>query len=190
MWVKNYKLKTAPMENVLTPAPEPIDSLNDDFVAEELYIGDSIPEEDLTQVASNKPEQRYYYGYKRDDQFNRDMEYYVKYFGHLMPDNRPTKERPVLDSLLENASLDTLGVETDSLQALPSVTITKEDKRAAKAAKKEEKRKEKERKRQEKFNYLDEEFSEEDDFEEEDNLDDDFEEDELPSLDDEATEEE
>jgi hypothetical protein len=101
--IKNYKLKTSPMENVLRPPVEDTTSVETgEFVAEDFVEGDSL-------LASNKKkepeekEEKYKYGYRRDDKFNVDQEYYNKYFGYLFIDDSPDVE-PEEEGLSETDS--------------------------------------------------------------------------------------
>ena len=99
--IKNYQMRTAPMENVL--APEPI---SNDFVASEFsdslgvdslsIASDSLALDSLAAqpiaVAEEKEEKKYLYGYDPNDNFNVEQDYYNKYFGYKFIDNRPKPE--------------------------------------------------------------------------------------------------
>lgn len=105
--IKNYQMRTAPMENVL--APEPI---SNDFVATD--FSDSLGVDSLSiamdsleldsiaaEPAVAEEETRYLYGYDPSDNFNVEQVYYNKYYSEKFIDNRP-KPEPVpvaLDSL-------------------------------------------------------------------------------------------
>lgn len=90
--VKNYKLRTAPMENVFGPPKEDTTSVDvGDFVA-----GD-FADSTTTLLASAKPmkqEQQYLFDYRRDDKFNVEQFYYNKYFGKLLVNNKPPAPEP------------------------------------------------------------------------------------------------
>ncbi len=87
--VKNYRLRTAPMENVL--APEPV---SNDFVASDFT--DSLPLDSTalaldsleTKPVAVKEETKYRYKYDPKDNFNVEQEYYNKYFGEKFIDKR------------------------------------------------------------------------------------------------------
>lgn len=114
--IKKYRMRTAPMENVL--APEPISNefvafdFDDGLPADSLSIAaDSLSTDSLTvepMVASFEPDEevkkkgpRYLYGYDPSDNFNVEQQYYNKYFAQRLVDTRPLPEpKPVLaDSL-------------------------------------------------------------------------------------------
>lgn len=109
--IKNYQLRTAPMENVL--APEPV---SNDFVASD--FSDSLGVDSLaiamdsveTKPAVAKEETKYLYGYDPSDNFNVEQQYYNKYYAYKFIDNRP-KPKPV---------------PTDSLSSVPDSLQTKE----------------------------------------------------------------
>ncbi len=98
--VKNYKLKTAPMENVLAPAQEDsIEVEEGEFVAEDFVEGDSlgITEELPVALQEEEQEQKYRFKYDPKDNFNVDQEYYNKYFGELFIDDTPDPEPEIED---------------------------------------------------------------------------------------------
>ncbi len=117
--IKNYRLRTAPMENVL--APEPI---TNDFVASD--FGDSLAIDSLSiamdsisldslqanTIASiddaEADEIKYLYGYDPSDNFNVEQEYYNKYFGEQLIDKRPKPEPVPVDSLGAAAVADSI----------------------------------------------------------------------------------
>ncbi len=113
-WLKNYHLKTAPMENVLTPeapyvpqmdtsvvevgtivAADFTDSLSLDSASvapEALVVADSLPDDsfELPTLARappppKKPETKYLYRYDpKDKALNVEQDYYNKYFGEYL----------------------------------------------------------------------------------------------------------
>jgi len=109
-WLKTYRMKTAPMENVLGPkkeisAPEVIDQgeiIASDFTndSSSVVLGDSTALAlDSTAIASaeetnspKKKEQRYRFRYDPKDNFNVEQDYYNKYFGVLLLDLTPEPE--------------------------------------------------------------------------------------------------
>lgn len=106
-WLKKYRMRTAPMENVYAPKPpEPIqtdyvattptDSLvSDSLGVDSLAVAslDSL-NEDLVALESEEVEEKdeepsYLFKYDRADNFNVEQEYYNKYYGELFIDRRP-----------------------------------------------------------------------------------------------------
>jgi len=110
-WVfkKNYDLKTAPKINVLGPPKKDslfiIDQgqfLATDFVARDTTDLDSLRDTALfafgdAEAAPKGP--KYKYRYNPKFHYNQEQEYYNKYYGELLIDNRPAKKP--LDELLE-----------------------------------------------------------------------------------------
>ena len=99
MPVKKYRMRTAPMENVLKPKP-PVANTNfvasDDLDLEPLdslgfAVQDSI--DVIPMVAKEeKKETKFLYGYDPADNFNVEQQYYNKYFGSRLVDDRPEPE--------------------------------------------------------------------------------------------------
>ncbi len=136
-WLKNYRLRTAPKENILAPpAPdkeEPIetgefiasdfaDSLSSDsteiaLIADSVMLAQASPNEDsfeipkLAQVEPPKPksEVKFLYRYDpEDDMLNVEQAYYNKHFGHLLYARVPVSE-PVNETQSEADSVTTSG---------------------------------------------------------------------------------
>ncbi len=114
--IKNYQMRTAPMENVL--APEPI---SNDFVASDFSdslgidsLSVAIDSMALDSIAAEpvvaKEETKYLYGYDPSDNFNVEQVYYNKYYSEKFIDNRPKPQpKPVaLDSLGNPIVLDSV----------------------------------------------------------------------------------
>jgi len=111
--VKKYRMRTAPMENILAPEP-----LANDFDAAE-FGTDSLQADTMSIIASDsvatdspvaakaqdkalrEEETRYLYGYNPADIFNVEQAYYNKYFDDRLIDHRPPPEpeEAVSDSL-------------------------------------------------------------------------------------------
>ncbi|WP_420318821.1 hypothetical protein [Ekhidna sp.] len=95
--IKKYRLRTAPMENVLAPDPVSNDFVASDFGIDSLSIAsDSLGLDSLatTAIAVEEEEKpKYLYGYQPDDNFNVEQEYYNKYYSYKFIDNRP-KPKP------------------------------------------------------------------------------------------------
>ncbi len=117
--LKKYRMRTAPMENVL--APEPIsnellasdfgvDSLQSDSLSSAIAM-DSISR-DSTEIAKieapTDKEVKFLYGYDPSDNFNVEQKYYNKYFAPLLIENRPKSEGLTSDSLTNNVASDSL----------------------------------------------------------------------------------
>lgn len=110
--IKNYRLRTSPMENVLSPEP-----ITNSFVASDFTDSLSL---DSTAIASDsldtkpvvaKAEIKYLYKYDPKDNFNVEQEYYNKYFGDKFIDNRPKRKiSPVNQTEVESVP--------DSLQTI------------------------------------------------------------------------
>ncbi|MDH5609579.1 MAG: hypothetical protein OEY56_08865 [Cyclobacteriaceae bacterium] len=111
VWLKNYQIKTAPMENIHGPPSEIIEpSINEgEFVASDFAL-DSVQTKpllvantdslrvDSTAVAQwiparqKPPKPTYLYKYDPNGQNNAEQEYYNKYFGELLVDRSPAKQ--------------------------------------------------------------------------------------------------
>ena len=125
--IKKYRMRTAPMENVLAPEP-----LSNDFTEEDFGI-DSIQSDTLNFVAidsiasdsilvakaepaapKKKDEVRFLYGYDPSDNFNVEQLYYNKYFAERLIDKRSTsktKEKEVVaDDSASNLDADSTSV--------------------------------------------------------------------------------
>ena len=112
-WLKKYRMKTAPMENVFSPEP-----IEPNFVASN--FADSLKVDSLaitsvdstkTQIASlntEKEEPKYLFKYDPKDNFNVEQEYYNKYYGEKLIDKRPNPELLVADSLSGKKMTDSL----------------------------------------------------------------------------------
>ncbi len=136
-WLKNYRMRTAPMENVHPPQPpEPIQT---DYVAEtsidtlgmDSLTSDSLAIASLDSLGENlvaledemveeEEEERYLFKYDRGDIFNVEQEYYNKYYGEKLIDRRPKPDPQsiqVADSLA-NAVPDSLQGKKFSFKGL------------------------------------------------------------------------
>jgi hypothetical protein len=106
MWLKNYNLKSVPMENVLSPdKPKPASIIAGS--PSEMIVADSIST-DSTSLAifdsaslvspvatKEKPKPVYLYNYDPNNGNNVEQEYYNKYFGKLLVSKKPAKVAPV-----------------------------------------------------------------------------------------------
>jgi len=123
-WLKNYQLRTAPKENVLTPPPPSVpvadqgefyasdfndsisaDTTNIPLVSDSVMLASSYAEEDsfeipkLAQVEPPKPatELKYLYRYDPNDKaLNVEQEYYNRHFGQYLYARVPIQQ-PVED---------------------------------------------------------------------------------------------
>ncbi len=131
---KNYELMTAPKVNVLgNPAPDPAYYREEvDVIAMELASNDSLQLAagdslgmDSTMVLADASEAfpvtdddgpKYKYRYHPHNPYNQEQEYYNKYFGELLVDNRPpppTPEQLAQQMLEEGWEADSLGLEEE-----------------------------------------------------------------------------
>ncbi len=135
-WLKSYRMRTAPMENVFGPeAPDPEPT---DYVASTSPVMDSTSVDSLG-VASldslnvdllaieSEPEveedeaPKYLYKYDPNDNFNVEQEYYNKYYGTKFIDNRPKRDLSavqVADSLANTSIPDSAQVKGSGLKGL------------------------------------------------------------------------
>lgn len=124
-WLKKYKLRSAPMVNVYGPEREqsgPVDEgefFASDFNSTDslgIVSSDSLALDSTAVVAKvpesvqKKPEQKYRFRYDPKDNFNAEQDYYNKYFGKLLLDNRPDPQPAPVDSLANQTAV------PDSLQ--------------------------------------------------------------------------
>ncbi|MEM9897060.1 MAG: hypothetical protein AAF789_11890 [Bacteroidota bacterium] len=115
--VKNFRLRTAPMENVL--GPDPVEEVIVEAEVDSLLLqdlGDSaavaadstVLETFAVDEAQKKAD--FLYRYDPSDKFNVEQEYYNRYFAYKFIDQRPSVSKPdSLDALQK-------GVEPDSLE--------------------------------------------------------------------------
>ena len=106
--VKKYQMRTAPMENVLAPDPVTNNFVASDFsdslgvdslsIAMDSLSTDSVTAQPVAAV-KEKPKTKYLYGYDPKDNFNVEQDYYNKYFGDKLIDNRPEPSPAPLDTL-------------------------------------------------------------------------------------------
>ena len=102
-WLKKYRMRTAPMENIF--APEPLETnfvasdFSDSLTLDSLSIAsvdsaslDSLVKEPVALAKEEKDEVRYRFKYDPNDNFNVEQEYYNKYFGEQFIDKRPKIE--------------------------------------------------------------------------------------------------
>lgn len=113
--IKNYQMRTAPMENVLAPEPVTNDFVASDFAdslgVDSLSIAmDSLALDSTATTAEPvKEETKYLYGYDPSDNFNVEQEYYNKYYSYKFIDNRPKPEpKPVVTDSLGNVVPDSV----------------------------------------------------------------------------------
>lgn len=111
--IKNYRLRTAPMENVLAPEPVTNNFVASDFTDSLSLDSTAIALDSLdTKPVVAKQETKYLYKYDPKDNFNVEQEYYNKYFGEKLIDKRSTSK--------QNAPINT------PQEALPDSLQTKE----------------------------------------------------------------
>ncbi|MEM6829073.1 MAG: hypothetical protein AAGA66_19295 [Bacteroidota bacterium] len=105
-WLKKYRMRTAPMENVFAPKPpkeeEPLVAAADTLtVGDSISVAsaDSLQAEAVASTSSDEDEVRFLYKYDPNDNFNVEQEYYNKHFGKRLIDNRPPPAPEPVDSL-------------------------------------------------------------------------------------------
>lgn len=121
-WLKKYRMRTAPMENVFAPKKEEAapavnfvaTSISDSLSIDSLSIAaaDSLVRFEVAKVEEEKGP-KYLYGYDPADNFNVEQEYYNKHFGQRLIDSRP-QQKPVALSIVDSLSV---AEETDSLKS-------------------------------------------------------------------------
>lgn len=120
-WLKKYRMRTAPMENVFAPKKEEVkpevnyvaSSVTDSLSTDSLSVAslDSLVEFVAVKVEEEEGP-KYRYGYDPSDNFNVEQEYYNKHFGQLLIDTRP-KPEPIQLQTVDSLSI---ASEPDSLQ--------------------------------------------------------------------------
>lgn len=132
-WLKNYRMRTAPMENVYSPKPpepiktdyvatEPTDSLAVDSlgVASLDTLGLDLVALEENVETEEEEAQKYLHGYDPNDNFNVEQEYYNKYYGEKLIDRRPKPDVQALQAAdsLANAIPDSLQEKGFSFKGL------------------------------------------------------------------------
>lgn len=117
-WIKNYRMRTAPMENVLAPEPVSNDFVASDFTdsvgVDSLSIAmDSLSLDSLgAQPVEAEETAKYLYGYDPSDNFNVEQFYYNKYYAYKFIDNRPKpQEQPAASDSLSSSSSDSVATK-------------------------------------------------------------------------------
>ncbi len=102
-WLKKYRMRTAPMENVFAPEPLETDFVASDFAdslavdslavasTDSAYL-DSLLSAPLAAAEAKDEGPKYLFKYDPKDNFNVEQEYYNKYFGEKFIDKRPKPE--------------------------------------------------------------------------------------------------
>ena len=123
MPIKKYRMRTAPMENLLGPDPVPSTTNfvafdTDSLLTDSLGIAslDSVNVHPLVAKEDTKKETRFLFGYDPSDNFNVEQEYYNKYFSSKLIDNRP--EPQPQPAILDSASTDSVGAKKPFLKGL------------------------------------------------------------------------
>ncbi|MFT6865581.1 MAG: hypothetical protein ACJA08_000404 [Cyclobacteriaceae bacterium] len=142
-WLKNYHLKTAPMENVLTPDKivpliqmdtTPVDvgefyaaDFNDSLVVDSTAVaiaGDTAQAFVLPTLArapppKKKAETKYLYGYDpKDKELNVEQDYYNKYFGQYLIAKQPKpKPEPIPEPDRSSGAPDSTAVNANEFMS-------------------------------------------------------------------------
>ena len=144
-WLKNYHLKTAPMENILTPEPEEaeIEPLAEDEMLADISSDSTLgladttgiamvdstgaPTSDVLAKAGPKEEKgpRFLYRYDPDDNFNVEQVYYNKWYGRQLiyqkPPPKPEIEPLASDSVVTDVEpIDPANLQDNEQEALSS----------------------------------------------------------------------
>lgn len=113
--IKNYRLKTAPMENVLTPEKQTNNFVASDFNFDSLSFAamDSLAFDSTQLVAATEENEGpgFLHGYDPGDNFNVEQEYYNKYFGKKLVDTRPKPKPSLIDSTQTVMENDTASIQ-------------------------------------------------------------------------------
>lgn len=119
--IRNYRLRTAPMENVL--APEPLNNyvgaeLRDSLGMDSIMIAmDSLV---VDQPVAAEKKDRFLYGYDPSDNFNVEQQYYNRYYAQQLIDTRPVPKPAItpVDTLSGGALPDSLQTSEPFLKGL------------------------------------------------------------------------
>ena len=121
--IKKYRMRTAPMENILAPEPLSNTFEKEEFKVDSLQIDSPNVTEfdsltiDTTLVAVQGPQEaekekdkvKFLYGYDPKDNFNVEQEYYNKYFKDLLFDKYVEfKPEPVIADSMEMSLSDSI----------------------------------------------------------------------------------
>lgn len=134
-WLKKYKLRTAPMVNVYGPERQQTGPVDEgEFYASDFDSSDSlgivssdslgldstaVARQEVPSSVKQKKEQKYRFRYDPDDNFNAEQDYYNKYFGKLLVDNRPDPKPAPVDTLANQTAVpDSLQTEKNGLRGL------------------------------------------------------------------------
>ena len=87
-FVKNERLKTVPMQNILHPSPkivyqDTIDEIRIDTIQDDSTVFAA------NQTKESQETERYFFRYDPSDNFNVEQEYYNKHYGELLIDHTP-----------------------------------------------------------------------------------------------------
>ena len=142
-WLKNYHLKTAPMENILTPEPEEaeIEPLAEDEMLADISSDSTLGLADTTGIAmvdstgaptsevlakaetEEEKGPRFLYRYDPDDNFNVEQVYYNKWYGRQLiyqkPPPKPEIEPLASDSVVTDVEpIDPANLQETDQEAL------------------------------------------------------------------------
>ncbi len=138
-WLKNYYLKTAPMENILAPQPEEedIEPLADEEMLAENIESDSTltvglsdssaiamvdstgaPTSDVLAKAESEEEKgpRFLFRYDPDDNFNVEQVYYNKWYGRQLIYQKPPPKPEIEPLASDSVVTDVEPVDPENLQ--------------------------------------------------------------------------
>ena len=146
-WLKNYHLKTAPMENILTPEPEEAEI---EPLAEEEMLADissdstlgladttgiamvdstGAPTSDVLAKAESEEEKgpRFLYRYDPDDNFNVEQVYYNKWYGRQLIYQKPPPKPEIEPLASDSVVTDVEPIDPANLQETDQEALSPQD---------------------------------------------------------------
>lgn len=141
-WLKNYHLKTAPMENILTPEPDEkeIEPLADEEMLADISSDSTLGLSDTTGVAmvdstgaptsdvlakadaEEEKGPRFLYRYDPDDNFNVEQVYYNKWYGRQLIYQKPPPKPEIEPLASDSVVTDVEPVDPSNLQGTDQET--------------------------------------------------------------------
>lgn len=146
-WLKNYHLKTAPMENILTPEPDEkeIEPLADEEMLADISSDSTLgladttgiamvdstgaPTSDVMAKADAEEEKgpRFLYRYDPDDNFNVEQVYYNKWYGRQLIYQKPPPKPEIAPLASDSVVTDVEPVDPANLQGTEQETVQPAD---------------------------------------------------------------
>lgn len=146
-WLKNYHLKTAPMENILTPEPEEaeIEPLAEEEMLADISSDSTLGLADTTGIAmvdstgaptsdvlaKAEPEEekgpRFLYRYDPDDNFNVEQVYYNKWYGRQLIYQKPPPKPEIEPLAPDSVVTDVEPIDPANLQETDQEALSPQD---------------------------------------------------------------